>query len=270
MKRAIWIALMAGCILSSCQKAKELRYDSHDNIYFDFYPNALRDSVVYTFAYKPGLAKDTVWLPVRISGIRTDVDRKFIIKVMADSSTAVPGTHYKPFADSYIFPKIQGAVYVPLEVYNTDPSLEEKSVSLRFKLVATDDFGVAIPKLITGKVIISSKLEYPGQWWSMWLGSYYSRVKHQFFLLVTGQTSLSTEGLDAPKNLYFASLVTSFLNDPFKWISKNVDKGYVLTLRSDGNYDFYNVNSPTKKILYRKNTGGTKFFFIDESGNEVN
>jgi hypothetical protein len=226
--------------------------------------------VVYTFAYKPGLAKDTVWLPVRISGIRTDADRKFVIRVMTDSSTAVAGTHYKPFADFYTIAKNTGFVYVPLEVYNTDPSLEEKSVSLRFNLVSSGDFGVAIPRLISGKVIISSKLEYPGSWWSMWLGGYYSRVKHQFFIMTTGQTSMSTNGLDAPKNLYFVSLVTSFLNDPFKWISKNVDKGYVLTLRSDGNYDFYNINSPAKKILYRKKAGDTKFFFIDESGKEVN
>ena len=104
----------------------------------------------------------------------------------------------------------------------------------------------------------------------MWFGDYYSRVKHQFFLITSGLTELSTDGLDAPKNLYFVSLVNTFLNDPDKWISKNKGKGYVLAPRSDGDFDFYNAANPTKKILYRNNTAANKYYFIDEAGQEVN
>lgn len=268
MKRIIFIALVTGFVFQSCKKATEKIYDSHDNIYLDF-GGSDRDSMLYTFADDPSRGKDTILVPVRISGIRAKVDRRFVLKVLQDSSTAIANTHYLPLAESYRMPKDTGFVYVPIVIYNSDPSLEEKSVSIRFKLVATEDFDVNIPKLSDGKLVFSNKLERPS-WWGMWFGGYYSRVKHQIFLITSGLTSLSTEGLDAPKNLYFVSLVNSFMADPANWISKNPSKGYQLDLRSDGNFDFYNSQNPAKKILYKKNVQAGKFFFIDENGAEVN
>ena len=259
---------MAALILGACKKAEELKYDSHDNIYLDF-QGTQRDSILYTFAYEPARAADTQYIPVRISGIRQGVDRKFILRAITDSSTALPGTHYKALQDYYVMPKDQGFVNVPVILYNTDPALEEKSVTLKFKLYATDDFSVNLPTLISGKLVFSNKLERP-DWWGMWFGDYYSRAKHQFFLITTGQTYLSTNGLDAPKNLYFVSLVTSFLNDPAAWISKNQDRGYVLEPRPDGDFDFYNTANPSKKILYHLDQQAGEFFFIDENGAEVN
>ncbi|CAN5790802.1 hypothetical protein BH11BAC3_BH11BAC3_30140 [soil metagenome] len=267
MKKILLLALVAGFILGSCKKADEKRYNSHDNIYLDF-GGSDRDSMLYTFAYNPSFGKDTMYVPVRISGIRSTVDRKFILKVLQDSSTALPNKHYKPLADTYIMPKDTGFVNVPIEIYNTDPLLEKASVTLRVRLMASEDFDVNIPKLIDGKIVFSNKLERPG-WWGMWFGGYYSRVKHEFFLITSGLESLSTNGLDAPKNLYFVSLVNSFLSDPAKWISKNQSKGYMLKLRTDGNYDFYNINNPTRTVLYRNNAQAGKFFFIDENGIEV-
>ena len=268
MKRIIILVFLAGGLLVSCKKAEEKRYDSHDNIYLDFGVSD-RDSMLYTFANDPSKGKDTVFVPVRISGIRSTVDRKFILKVLPDSSTAVANKHYQPLADFYLMPKNTGFVYVPIVILNTDPLLEEKSVSLRFKLFSTEDFDVNIPKIIDGKLVFSNKLERPG-WWGMWFGGYYSRVKHQFFLLTSGLEALSTEGLDAPKNLYFVSLVNSFLDDPAKWISKNPSKGYVLQQLPDGDYEFYNIGNAAKKVRYHKNVQANKFFFIDENGAEVN
>src|SRR5918993_4806980 len=107
MKRIIILVFLAGGLLVSCKKAEEKRYDSHDNIYLDFGVSD-RDSMLYTFANDPSKGKDTVFVPVRISGIRSTVDRKFILKVLPDSSTAVANKHYQPLADFYLMPKNTG------------------------------------------------------------------------------------------------------------------------------------------------------------------
>lgn len=246
-----------------------MTYSSPDNIHFNF-SDQQKDSMLYTFAYRPDLATDTVYIPVQLSGTRVNHDRRFIIRACKDSSTAIEGVHYKAFDSSYVLPANTGSVYVPLVIYNTDTLLQTQSVMVKFRLYPTPDFGTNLPyNLICNKLVFSNKLEEPS-WWPMWMGDYYSRVKHQFFIIVTGLTSLSTDGLDAPKNLYFVSLVTSFVNDPFSWIKKNADKGYVLTRQEDGNYLFYNTATPQKTILYKLIPQTGKYFFIDENGEEVN
>lgn len=268
MKKLILSALIASSLLGACKKAEELKYDSHDNVYFDF-PNAQKDSVLYTFAFHPEKAQDTIYLPVRISGIRKDADRKFVIVVDKDSTTAIAGKHYKAFEPSYTMLKNTGVTYVPLTLYNTDTALQNKSVRIKMTLAATPDFGIAIPEKLISRVVFSSKLEHEA-WWDWWFDpSTYSQTKNQFFIIVTGLTSLSTNGLDAPKNQYIASLVAAFLTDPFTWVKKNPSKGYTITVRPDGNYDFYSITNPTKKILYKKSDVNGIFYFIDENGKEI-
>ena len=87
MKKLFLIAFVAAAVLSACNKATEQRYNSHDNIYLDF-SGSNRDSMLYTFAYTPAKGIDTQYVPVRIAGIRQNTARKFILQVMADSSTA--------------------------------------------------------------------------------------------------------------------------------------------------------------------------------------
>src|SRR5690606_9561378 len=107
------------------------------------------------------------------------------------------------------------------------------------------------------------------EWWSMWLGAY-SRVKHQLFLIVTEQRSLTMDGLDAPKNLYFANLLTLMLNDPFQWVADHPEKGYVLSETGNGDtYAFYHEENPNRIIVLKRNAGSGRYFFIDEEGKEV-
>jgi hypothetical protein len=267
MKRALMILFVAGSLLTACKKDQELVYNSTDNVYFDF-QGSQRDSLLYTFAYEPSRAADTIYLPVRLSGIRSNSSREFILKAEPDSSTALPLIHYKPFEDFYTIGKDSGVRQVPLIIYNTDSLLQQRSVTLKFRLYATNDLGVAIPTLIFGKLVFSSKLERP-DWWGMWMGDYYSQVKNQLFITVTGQTSMTTDGLDAPKNLYLVSMLTTFLSNPANWIAKNPDKGYVLVKQPDGSYYFYNTANPAKRTPYRYDTQAGAWYFIDENGNEV-
>jgi hypothetical protein len=265
-KKIFIIGLIAVIAMISCKKESELVYESNDNVYFNFKAGN-KDSIVYTFAYDAERLADTIILPVKVSGQRIHSDRKFKIEVMTDSSTAVADTHFKPFEALYTMAADSGMCHVPLVIYNKDPLLTSRSVVLRFKLIATSDLGTEIPALIYGKVIISNKLEEP-VWWKMWLGSYYSEVKHKLFLITTGVIEMTMDGLDAPKNTYYVGLLNAFLNDPFSWVSNHPE--YVLELRADENYDFYNSAIPYNRILLKKNTQTNKFHFIDEKGAEVN
>jgi len=269
------LRIFAGlCILlGSCEQTDLFTYDHPANIYFDLDTDAdsdasRRDSLVYTFAYDMTKARDTVFLPVRISGIRESRDRQYQVAVEQDSSSAVPGTHYEALQSTYTLSADSGTASLPVVIYNT-ADLEERAVSLILKLQPSADFGIENPDLVRAKVVISARLEQPA-WWSMWLGAY-SRTKHQLFLLVTEQIELSMDGLDAPKNLYFAQMLTMMLNNPFGWVQDHPEKGYVLEPvdpESTDRYHFYHENNPARTIVLRQNASGM-YYFIDENDEEV-
>lgn len=271
MKRIFLFSLVVLALLSvACNKAGLLLYNSPANVYFDF-TESQRDSLLYTFAYEPSRAADTIYLPVKLSGIRVDTPRKFIIKIDPDSTTAVPYKNFKPLDSVYTLEANSGICRVPLIIYNTDTLLQTQSVQIKFSLYPTHDLGTDLTRLKSGRLVFSSKLERP-DWWGMWMGDYFSQIKYRLFIIVTGKTSLTTGsqgGLDAPKNLYFVSLLTSFLDDPFAWISDHPKAGYVMIKSSDGSYEFYNIANPQKKIWYKYDSQAGKYFFIDENGLEV-
>lgn len=268
MKNFWIIAFFTICAFCSCHKAKELVYDSAENVYVDYW-DSQADSVLYTFAFHPELGRDTLYVPIRIAGLRRDYDRKFSLQVVKDSSTAKENVHYVPLAPYYIMKQNTGVTYVPVILLNSDPALATRSVSMRIKLFSTEDLAAGIPERNKTKIVFSSKLEHE-EWWDWWFDpATWSVTKNQFFIIVTGLTSLTKNGLDAPKNQYLASLVADFLSNPAKWVAKNPTKGYKLDVRPDGNYDFYSVNNPDKKILYQKSASNGLYYFIDENGKEI-
>jgi hypothetical protein len=269
LKRITGIIVAAG-LLASCQKAHVLTYNSPDNIYFNYSdPTFATDSVVYTFAFSPGQLSDTLLLPVRISGNRVAKDRKYQLVIIDSGTTAVVKEHYAPFLDYYIIPADSGTAWLPIILYNTDTLLTKRSVSLEVQLVGTSDLGTAIADMIDARIIISNKLEEP-IWWTLWLGSYFSQVKYQLFIIATGINTLSTSGLDAPKNLYFVGLLNNLLQDPFGWVSNNPQSGYVLQQQAGGSYYFFKTGNPADFIVVQKDPSTGTYFFIDENGGEVN
>ncbi|GHE44526.1 DUF4843 domain-containing protein [Sphingobacterium griseoflavum] len=260
------VAVLSMLMYVSCKNAEEVTYDRHANVYFNMSANE-RDSVVYTFAYDMTKATDTIFIPVQIVGHRVPSLRHYAAYVELDSSSAEQHVHFDALEDAYPLAANTGTDSLPIIVHNL-ADLEDRSVSLIVKLMASADFGIENPRLIRAKIVLSARLEQP-LWWSMWLGGY-SRVKHQLFLLVTEQRTLTMEGLDAPKNLYYANLLNMMLNDPFKWVADNLDKGYVLHTTDNGaSYAFYHNENPNRALLLRKNVSADKYYFIDEDGREV-
>jgi hypothetical protein len=269
MNKIITIIMAAVVLITACRKAEKVTYHSSDNIYFDLDPYNERDSIIYTFAYHPEKPQDTVWVPVRISGDRVNADRTYTVKVVDTATTAIANKHYEPLKTSYKVPADSGFGYVPVILYNTDTMMVKRSFALTIQLVSTGDLNTDFSSLITARVVFSNKLEKP-IWWDMWLGGYYSQVKHRLFRLAATTKDLTMVGMDAPENTYYVDKLRNLLNGPFTWVTNNPDKGYVLTIRSDStNYDFYNPAAPDNKILLQKDTSNARYYFIDENGKEV-
>jgi hypothetical protein len=276
MKRYLFFILSVSSVLFSCKKDKELLYNSQDNIYFNY---SAKDTLNYSFAFNPAQAQDTLWIPVIISGTRTNYARLFQVSVLADSTTAVPTLDYVPLQSSYTLPADSGQVHIPVIIKNIDTALNSKSVLLTIRISGGKDFGSSLYEGIrTKEIVFSNQLEEP-VWWPDWAGELgnYSRVKHQLFLISSGTTDLvvvsgnPTAYLDIPRALYYISNFKAFLADPFGWVSQNPAKGYVLTSTNDGtgDYYFYNTSAPTKKILLQYFAQANTYVFIDENGQQV-
>ncbi|MBS1662863.1 MAG: DUF4843 domain-containing protein [Bacteroidetes bacterium] len=268
LKIAILLSVLAG--FAACRKAQYMTYNTSDNVFFNFSDSTTdRDSVIYTFAFSPGKLSDTLRLPVSISGLRVSRDRKYKV-VVSGGTTAVAGTHFEALKDTYTIPADSGRVRLALVLYNKDSLLSKRAVGLNLKMAATDDLGVALSGLINARIIISNRLEKP-VWWDKWM-SKYSAVKFKLFIIATGVTELAygqDYGQYAPESLYYIGLMNNLIDDPLGWVAANPKKGYVLTLRQDGNYDFYSSGNPNDRVLLQYDAGTNSYHFIDENGNFV-
>ncbi|GAA4311872.1 hypothetical protein GCM10023149_06970 [Mucilaginibacter gynuensis] len=274
MKRNIFFMLLACTLLYACKKDTKLLYNSPDNIYLD-YPTT--DTITYSFAYSVGLAQDTVWIPVKISGKRISQDRNFEMNIIANATTATQGLHYEALKSSYKMPADSGVVHVPVILKNTDAALESKSVYLTLRVTGGSDFQIQLAdSLRTKTLLFSNRLEKPDWWnikWADQIGDY-SRVKHQLFLITSGTRDLinlfyGDPNFQIPRNLYYIENTRTFLKDPFTWVTNHPDKGYMLTkITGSEDYNFYNVASPDKKFLF-KYFSNNQYFFIDENGGQI-
>lgn len=276
MKKLLIIGLFGAVCLSACKKAIELTYQSPDNVYFDFTnpedDEERIDSISYSFALFPERSFDTIMLPVRIAGLRKSVDRKFKLSVVDSSTTAIVGTHYKALDAEYIIPADSGTVKVPIIIYSTDPALQDKSVRMKFRLVASADFAVSTVEFDTAKIIFSNRLEQP-IWWSTWAGEVgaYSRVKHELFIRTAGTIDLPAvfNAETLPKTLFHTRRFRSFLNNPIDWVAGNPEEGYTVENIGSGKYNFYSIANPEKKYLLELNPADNRYYFRDENGNRI-
>ncbi|SEO95176.1 protein of unknown function [Mucilaginibacter gossypiicola] len=281
MKRNIFYVLLVVAAFVGCKKDQLLTYGSRDNIYLNYKnKDGSQDTSVltYSFAYNPTLAQDTVWVPVIISGQRSKSERKFALSIVDTSTTAKTGLHYEALKSSYTMPADSGTVKVPVIIKNNDPELANKSVMLTIQVSGGPDFNSLLPAMLrTKSILYSARLEQPA-WWIYWMGNLgpYSRIKHQLFLISSGTIDLVDMSkpnayLQIPRTLYYLDNMKTFVNDPFAWVARYPEKGYVLTKRTDGSkdYDFYNSSAPDKKFYLRYYALADRYFFVDENGQQI-
>lgn len=281
MKQFIPYTLLLVLLFSACKKNDVYRYESEtDNIYLhylDVNGNKDTSTVTFSFAATPGLSVDTIWVPVSIAGKRVSRDRKFVINVVDTATTARENLHYEPLKTFYTMPADSGKINIPLVIKNIDPELANKSVSVTLRVVQGEDFNGELPAVIRSKrYVYSNRLEQPS-WWMFWQGNLgsYSRITHRLFLISGGQDLTNPSAPDGfmgiPRTLYYIENAKTFTRDPFTWVLRNPDQGYVLTKRTDGteDYDFYQTASPLIKVHVKFFPQVNGYFFMNENGNQI-
>lgn len=276
MKKIIAISIFSFLGLMACKKQNDLVFRENSNIYFDFTDEkkgTRLDSFFYSFALFPEKSVDTMLLPVRISGPRTNYDRWFKLAVVANGSTATAGLHYKALDTAYKIPADSGNAYIPLILYATDPLLAEKSMIIKLQLVPSGSFGNDFQNYDTAKITFSNMLEQP-LWWLVWQGELgvYSRVKHELFIRTSGTTELQLDQSDwqsTPKTLFYLRQFRAFMTNPIERAADYKDKGYAIGQEANGTYYFYNTGNLSKKYPLEYNPADGRYYFHDENGNRI-
>ncbi|WP_205513851.1 DUF4843 domain-containing protein [Longitalea arenae] len=269
MNRIMIIAMAAVLLMTACRKEELSTFNNPgNNIYFNLEPYGYKDSLLYSFAYHPEKAKDTIWVPLRISGNRVNRAMAYAVKVIDSSTSAEVNKHYEPLKDQYLFPADSGSAFMPVILYSADTMLLDRSYSLTIQLVPTGDLNTGLTQLLTARIVFSNRLEKP-KWWDQCPGGNYSIVKHQLFRLAATTEDVTTDPLATPIRIYYNDRFKALLANPKTWIANNPDKGYEIQERPDGNYNFYYSGTPDKKMLYRKNPNSGTFYFVDENGKDV-
>ncbi|TKC08598.1 DUF4843 domain-containing protein [Pedobacter frigoris] len=182
-------------LMSSCEKAKELRYDnelSTLNIWLGANLQ-MQDSLVYNYAFKSLNESDTIKFSVRLSGLPGNQDREFKLKAISgDLDRVKEGVHY-------VFPKyiLKANTYegvFPILIKRS-ADFKNKEARVVFALSENESFKKGVREQSSMKVILKEEFSKPANWdvepypytrLSTFFGAY-SNVKFQFITTVIGR-----------------------------------------------------------------------------------
>lgn len=200
-------------MLSACTRDEISNdFNAQSSVYFYYstgpYSTYNIDSISYSFVEKSSaVQQDTIWLPVRINGAPSGMDRSINLAA-ENSSTAIKDVHYKLL--DYHMPKdaFQTSLGV---VLLRDASLRDTSVVLNLALQTSNDFPVLMKDTLMGdgqyysknkvRIIFTDRLIKPGNWDSYLVTFFgiYSNTKFRFMAEVLGVSSFPNTGPDALK-----------------------------------------------------------------------
>ena len=225
--RTVFTILAAAAVFAGCKKTALTPYEQPDMIYI--YKNSSdpnRDSITYSFATKSASrVQDTVKVPLRIMGLAKNVDRKVNVRVIADSTTAIEGTHYQILPA--VVPANSYTGYIPVLV-KRNATLKTSELRVMLEVLESADFKPGVPNSpVVGSrsggairilVKLNDYLTKPSNWDSFlvfYFGTF-SQVKYSFVISVTGRSEFSTSGTDPVSTsliTYYKLLCKQALND---------------------------------------------------------
>lgn len=185
-------------MFASCKKEGIMTYEGTNDVYFRAnYVNSI-DTGVVSFGFTLSSIKDSiVKIPVAIMGQVSNQPRSVKVSI-ADSSTAVAGTHYDALPDSFKIRAGRTVDTLYLKVHRT-ADLQQKGVSIILLLQDNSNFSTAMKTKVTNsitgayfsyikyKIVLNDILEKPAQWLSGYLGTF-SRTKVYLMSQVLGLT----------------------------------------------------------------------------------
>lgn len=187
MKKIIGI-LFGICLLAGCSKNEVPAYSDLDKVYFyERRPNQFNPSVIeraeemsYSFATKSStLMEGRLEIKVRLQG-RVDKERDRVVcaEVIADSTTAVEGTHYRLEEGVIKAGEYEGIL--PLTFYRT-PEMKTEMLRIKLRIADSDDLKAGLEEEAYIRVLVSDILTYPYTWPTPCFGTY-STNKYQFII----------------------------------------------------------------------------------------
>jgi hypothetical protein len=199
MKTKLYLlALVAAIMASGCDNDNYKYYSrGKSTLHFNF-PEQQRDSIVLSFVtYTDGQGIE-VMLPLELAGYASASDRHYRLRVVADSTTALEGTHYDALSGDFTFRANRYHDSARIVFHNTDDLLTRVSRRLYIEIVPTDDFDAGIWYRQKADIRFANIVRKPLIWDDgpnnshslfFYFGDY-SRVKHVVILQQTGATEL--------------------------------------------------------------------------------
>lgn len=195
------ILLFLFAAVISCSKNEYNFFDDAARLQFGTIPSrinyeayALDDTMKsHTFYYTPEVKQETTYFDLYTVGMVANHDRAFKLEqvMLEGEENAIAGIHYKAFDSEemskyYVIPKDSVHILVPI-VMLRDKSLDNKIVTLKFQLVANEEFQLGEEDKLWRKLIFTSMLNRPSEWGKMvYRFKDYSRVKHEFMIEKSG------------------------------------------------------------------------------------
>ena len=172
MKKTIFFIVLLAALLPSCQKAKVEPYSRKNGVYFfldeftDF--NTRIKTIVDTLSFSFVRLEETqfeavVQVRVNLQGIHADYDRKFVIKVNREKSTAIEETDYTPLAPYYLITANEYYTMVPITIKRTS-ALLSKTLNMVLELEETEDLEVGLREKRTVVIKFTNMLTKPVYW----------------------------------------------------------------------------------------------------------
>jgi hypothetical protein len=240
-----YIAYLGGALmllgLASCEQDLPVYDDPQAYLNFDY--TQAKDSMVnYSFVYSEGKEQDTVWVNLITQGFVSDHDRDFELQqVTTGNNDAQAGKHYVALDDARMKPYLQvkagqTKVSVPIIVLK-DASLDNAVYNLKLEVKNNGEFAQGFQNRRVKMVTITNLLSKPAAWSGAmdWYFGQWGRVKHQFFIDVTGEKWDDTF-INSIVNNY--SLVTYYISRLNKALSeenqRRVAAGQGLLQEADG------------------------------------
>lgn len=177
-------------MLTACSTNEMMDYNAADKVYFfeRTYLNTteqLVSSKTFSFALQnSALMVDTFRIKVKLMGNIANYDRSFRAEVVADSSTAVAGTHYK-LLDG-VMPAGQYISYLPVVLYRTADT-QNKAVNIKLRLTDHGDLIPGNTEYLSFSLSWGDILLKPDNWPEYFFGVY-SKNKYRFAIDVLGLT----------------------------------------------------------------------------------
>lgn len=213
MKKFYLFTILA-ILLHGCAKNEHITYAEKNGLSFTLGSDLTTgDSIVFSFVTNAIQGdRDTIWVPIALTGVPAQSDEPFQLLVAA-SSTAQEGVHFK--LTETVFPADKVTIDYPIILLRSSDLIDETR-KLRLEIAESDLYTVgslSSDSFAGIRIQISDQVIKPS-WWGFAEDYYYgpySNGKYRFMIEVCGIADFSSTVLNYPQILNYRELLKSAL-----------------------------------------------------------